>query len=210
LKNKIFVCLALFFAASSVEADAFDFLLGPVRINEAFINDREINVKAGYSLEGVFSAGNNLESFGDSELKSESSFSFSGEYFKYIDGYAAIGAGASYQIASGFDEYGGKIGFAPVYFAAKLRSWPVQPGVYGYAVGQIGYNFFYGDGVFLDNFRINGGGLYYALGFGIIYTDYIFECLYGVHSGIISCLRDNSGETGVELRRITLSLGYKF
>ena len=194
-KKILSILFSVVFAAAFVEAAEFDFLMDPVKINAAFINTYEANIKAGYSFNGFFYCEPKFQGLESSDFKTENSFSFAAEFFKYIDTYVAVGAGASYQIAGSFEDLKGKIGFAPVYFALKVRSWPQQPGLYGYATGHIGYNFFYGDSVFADNFKINGGGLYYAFGFGIVYTDYIFECLYGFHNGKVSDLSGGLKDT---------------
>ncbi|MDR2192303.1 MAG: hypothetical protein LBO62_05445 [Endomicrobium sp.] len=210
LKVVIAATIIVLSARAAVFADEFDFLFNPVKISAAFINVYEANVKAGYIFNGSFYCNPQFGNSESSNLKTDNAFSFSAEFFKYISAYIAAGAGASYQIAGSFENLDGKTGFAPVYFALKLRSWPQQPGLYGYAVGQIGYNFFYSDEVFSKNSKIDGGGLYYALGFGIIYTNYIVECLYGVHSGKVFDLQNGSKEIDIELNKITLSLGYKF
>lgn len=106
--------------------------------------------------------------------------------YEYTSGYdypLALGFGVAYQ-TTGFKDKDGKVDFVPLYLTVKSIS--QFDASYLYLVGKTGYNWQYGDsdytGKGIEKATL-GGGLYYAMGFGIATTSSNLEFLYSVNNG---------------------------
>ena len=208
-KNRLVLAavIAVFFAVNA-RADIIDTLISPQPMALSSMPMREINVKIGFDFDGRFGADGYASSAGTEKLSVTNNVSFAVEYIKYFNRYVGAGAGVSAQIPRGVDELQGRFGFAPVYVSVKVRSWPQEPGLYGYVLGQIGYNLFYGDSGFEKDFASEEGGFYYGAGLGFIYNVFLFEGMFSVNSGTAKDRASNS--INIDYDKFTVSVGYKF
>jgi len=166
------------------------------------IKMNEFIFKIGGDFNGRFKRDGNETRTGDG-------VSAAAEYFRYINDYLAFGAGISAQVPRGIQDESGRFGFAPVYAAVKVRSLPQEPYMYGYAVGQIGYNTVYSDKNFAGDLS---GGFYWGGGFGIVYQNFIFEFLYTLNTGSVNYkdVLPGGGSVNVDYPKFTFSAGIIF
>ncbi|MCL2144722.1 MAG: hypothetical protein FWH43_04435, partial [Endomicrobia bacterium] len=157
---------------------------------------------------GKFNINEYIDGVDEKRLNAGNNASFAVECIKYFNEYIGAGAGISAQIARVIDGLPGRVGFAPLYFSLKVRSWPQEPGLYGYVLGQMGYNFFYSDSGFEKRFSSKEGGFYYGVGLGFAYETFIFEGIYSVNSGSVKDRVDDN-KINMEYGKITVSMGYK-
>ncbi len=203
--NLLVAVLLVLLLSVPVFADFTDEIMNPRSIDEDNLKMYEANIKLGVDFGGSWDTNEGNVNVGDN-------VSFAVEYYKYFNPYIAAGAGILAQIPRGADGISGSFGFAPAYIGIKVRSWPQEPGMYGYIVGHIGYNLFYADGSFNDDLKIsNNGGVYYAGGIGIVYKAFIIEGIYGVNNGSAEDKINGTGKTlDVSYGKFTLSVGYMF
>ena len=207
--NLIFSVLFLILFAAPSFADFSEDLMNMTPIDRALLPMREINLKLGFDFSGIVDSNVGIGQYNQSSFVAGNNASFSAEYFKYFNEYVAAGAGASAEVLRWMDTFPGKFCFAPVYAALKVRSWPQEPGMYGYAVGHIGYGFMYGNSSFNDSLKVKNGGIYYAFGFGIVYKYVIVEALYGYNHGAVKD-KTSGGGANIVYSSWRLSIGYKF
>ncbi|MCL1901273.1 MAG: hypothetical protein FWG57_07480 [Endomicrobia bacterium] len=208
-KNKLVLAavIAVFFAIHA-GADIIDTLISPQPMALSSMPMHEFNVKIGFDFEGRFGADGYTGSAGTEKLSAANNVSFAVEYIKYFNQYVGAGTGVSAQIPRGLDELPGQFGFAPFYVSVKVRSWPQEPGLYGYVLGQIGYNLFYADSGFEKNFVPEKGGFYYGIGLGFVYDVFLFEGMFSVNSGKAKDSANN--RINIDYDKFTVSVGYKF
>ncbi|MDR1695031.1 MAG: hypothetical protein LBR69_00125 [Endomicrobium sp.] len=207
---KIFAALfTLFMLHGFSYADFIDSLMSPETIPEPNLGFNELNLKAGYDYSSYFESVNAIGSDGRTVFNSGHSPSFALEYLRYINVYIAAGAGIGAQVPRSLEYFPGKFGFVPAYLALKVRSWPQEPGMFGYVVGHLGYNNFYADSDFEKEFKAKKGGVYYGGGFGISYNSFLFEFIYSISNCEIE---DAASKTAIGLtyRIWTFSVGYNF
>ena len=208
LKNKIkLAVMLLMFCAAAAFAELTDILFQPVVMSIENMPMHEINLKVGFDFNGNCDLNETIGGVDGTALNSGNNASFAAEYYKYFNEYASAGVGVSAQMPRRLGDLSGNFGFAPVYIALKLRSWPQEPGMYGYAVGQLGYNFFYGDSSFNDNFKSKKDGFYYGIGFGIVYNAFLAEAIFSVNNGEVEDKFDN--KTNIDYEKWTVSIGCK-
>ncbi|MCL2390187.1 MAG: hypothetical protein FWD54_06985 [Endomicrobia bacterium] len=208
--SKIFTALVLLlFLYGFSYADFMDYLINPKLIAQSELGLNELNVKAGYDFTAYFESVNGIGSDDKTIFVSGNNLSFALEYLRYINVYLAAGAGVGAQLPRRAKYFSGDFDFIPVYLTAKIRSWPQEPGLFGYLVGQVGYSEFYASSEFEKDFKVKNGGVYYGGGFGVSYKSVIFEFLYSVNNCEIE---DNVSKSSIGLtyRRWTFSVGYNF
>lgn len=160
------------------------------------IQMQEFIFKLGYDFSGRFKVS------GD-DLVTGDNLSAAFEYYYYFNKYLAVGGGISAQLPRYIEGISGRYGFAPAYLSLKVRSLPQKPYLYGYAVGQVGYNSFYSTGNFPPDAL--SGGIYYAGGLGVVIQNFLFELLYSVNSGAVK--HKISSDTDIEYSKLTFSVG---
>ncbi|MDR1195866.1 MAG: hypothetical protein LBL00_05255 [Endomicrobium sp.] len=209
MKLSRIVCAVLFliFSLSVVFADIADILADHVPMPENTFPMYEMNIKAGFDFDGKYDVRENISGTGLKSFNTGNNLSFAAEYIRYYTHYVGIGGGISAQILRRLNDFPGKFGFAPAYLSLKVRSWPQEPGLYGYIFGHLGYNLFYGDFKLENNYDAKDGGLYYAAGIGMIYKYFLLEGMYSVNEG--SAESAKSGRADIEYRKFTISAGYK-
>ena len=139
----------------------------------------------------------------------EMGLSLSGEIFGTIGNNFDLGGGMTFQFPRSQEDFQGDFSFLPIYGMARWRSSSEK--FAPYAIGQLGYNFFFGD----DDYKGTGvfaadldGGLYYGIGGGfIIYKHFQIEALYSVNNGTGNIL---GIDFDVEYSKISLTFGYNF
>jgi len=209
IKNKLilFALFSVLFAAPAF-ADFAEDLMNFTSMDKSLLPMKEINFKAGVDFSGLVESNKNIGQDGVSDFTAGDNVSFAAEYFMYFNEYVAAGAGLSAENLRPIDSFPGKFGFAPLYVGVKVRSWPQEPGMYGYVVGQAGYGFMYGNTSFTDSLQIKNGGFYYAFGLGIVYKYVILEALYGFNYGTLED-KTSGNKTEITYSRWTISIGYK-
>jgi hypothetical protein len=131
-----------------------------------------------------------------------------------------FGVGAAYLLPRKLEDSDGKISLFPIYGAIN---YPFTPGGFTpYITGQIGYNFFFIDSKLENELDAligdecdytTEGGLYWALGGGIILENNIqFELLYSNSSAGLD-IENSTGESvtmDLTYTKFTVSIGYRF
>lgn len=208
-KNKIFALLLFALPAPVLAyADFFEYLVTPAGIEKENISMREINLKAGFDFSGFCDANKEITDTGLKSLSAGNNISFAAEYYRYFSPYTAFGAGAAAQMPRWLEDVNGKFGFIPVYIGFKVRSWPQEPGMYGYVFGHLGYNFYFADSSFKDRLKIKEGGIYYGFGLGIVYQKFLLEALYAINSGVVEDRINAGSEVSFDYSKWTISIGY--
>lgn len=136
-------------------------------------------------------------------------FSLSAEFFGSIGDNVDIGGGLTWQLPRSQKDFEGDFYFIPLYGMIRVQSSSAK--VAPYAVGQLGYNFFFGD----DDYKGTGiyaadleGGLYYGIGGGIIINDkFQIEALYSVNNGSADIL---GYDFDIEYSKISIIFGFIF
>lgn len=134
---------------------------------------------------------------------------FSAEYYQYLQNIFGLGVGVTLQNSRDIGDTPGSFYFLPIYLSAKLRSNPTDPYKYGYVIGQLGYNFLMPDSEYSDAMDNTQGGLYYALGLGIVYNNVVFELLSSTNTGK-SKIESTNANVDIEYLKYTFSVGYIF
>jgi hypothetical protein len=139
----------------------------------------------------------------------EASVSLAAEFFGPIGNALDLGGGFSLQSPRSQKDYEGDFSFFPVYFAMRVRL--LDRDTTPYFIGQLGYNFFFGD----TDYKGTGmyaadldGGLYYGLGGGvIIQKNFLVELLYTENNGSASTV---GYDFDVQYSKLTLNFGFNF
>lgn len=130
--------------------------------------------------------------------------SLSGELFHSIKNAFDLGVGVTWQFSRSRKNSESDFYFIPVYGMFRWRS-PSEK-VAPYAIGQLGYNFFFGDSKHEGSGWFDGG-LYYGIGGGIILNNHFeIEALYSVNKGSYDFLRF----VDIEYSKISIIFGYIF
>lgn len=167
-------------------------------------NKREFILKAGFDFYGQY-----RHKGSTSSEDSPKGINFSAEYYRYIQNIFGIGAGTTVQNSRDIGNTPGSFYFLPVYLGIKIRSNPTDPYKYGYMTGQVGYNFFMPDSQY-DKYTDNVcGGVYYALGVGVVYNNVVFELLSSTNNGKAR-IQSTNADIEIEYLKYTFSVGYVF
>lgn len=150
----------------------------------------------------------------------DNSFSIGAEFYFGFESILA-GAGAAYLVPRELEDSDGKITLIPVYAVVNIPF--SQGGFTPYITGQLGYNFFYIDSDLEDELDYlagaemdytTEGGLYFALGGGVIFDNNIqVEFIYSHSAGSIDIENEDYDvdETlDLTYTKVTLSVGYRF
>jgi hypothetical protein len=172
-------------------------------VNNAFAGGA---IKIGVDLEGDHDVSGLGES-GSADV--DMGFSLSAEFFGSIGDNVDIGGGLTWQLPRSQKDFEGDFYFIPLYGMVRVQSSSAK--VAPYAVGQLGYNFFFGD----DDYKGTGinaadleGGLYYGIGGGIIINDkFQIEALYSVNNGSADIL---GYDFDIEYSTISIIFGFIF
>lgn len=149
----------------------------------------------------------------------DSSFSLGAEAYGNFGQFLA-GGGAVYLFPRKLEDSDGKISLLPVYGAFNIPF--QQTGFTPFITGQIGYNFFFIDSKLEDDLDYligdecdytTEGGLYWALGGGIILDNNIqFEIIYSYSSAALE-IENSAGDSvtmDLTYTKVTASIGYRF
>lgn len=139
----------------------------------------------------------------------EAGVSLSAEFFGPVANVLDLGGGITLQSPRSQTDYEGDFGFIPFYFAMRARF--LDRDTTPYFIGQLGYNFFYGD----SDYKGTGiyeadldGGLYWGLGGGvIIQKHFLIELLYTENNGTASTV---GYDFDVKYSKFTLSFGFNY
>ncbi len=188
--------------------------------SNASVKESWATLMGGYDLGGTgeidVTVSNDFASASESEEGDiESGFSIYFELGKAINKNIGLGGGASYGLGRGIDEEGeeGEFNFIPVY--GLLKIWFPTPSVVPFGIVHVGYNFFFADDDFKGDLD-TGGGLYWAIGGGIMFDNGVqLELLYATHNGTLTGEDSSEGFTmdiDVELSysKVTLAAGINF
>jgi len=167
-------------------------------------NSNEFLIKLGYDFYGKYK----YKGHSTSE-NSPKGFNFSAEYYHYLQNIFGLGIGTTLQNSRVIGNTPGSFYFLPIYLSAKLRSNPTDPYKYGYIIGQLGYNFLMPDSEYSDAMDNTQGGLYYALGLGIVYNNVVFELLSSTNTGR-SKIESTNAYVDIEYVKYAFSVGYIF
>ena len=182
-------------------------------------------LKTGADISGKFDKVNIL---GENANKSESDrlgFDLTAEVTKEVYPNLELGLGLSYQdhgrpeyIRNGNDKVQ-NTGYKslPIYGVAKYNI-PLESNIKPYLKADLGYAYNFGEKDAIETWdgpiakTSVDNGLYYGLGAGIEYNNFLFEVMYKVNKADIN-YSFNDGEKlkkSYDYSRTTLSIGYKF
>jgi hypothetical protein len=139
----------------------------------------------------------------------EASSSLTAEFYSPVANTLDLGGGVTFQSPRSQKDYAGDFYFIPVYFAMRTRF--LNKNTTPYFIGQLGYNFFFGD----SDYRGTGiyeadldGGLYWGLGGGVIVNNnFLIELLYTENNGTATTM---GYEFDVKYSKVTLNFGFNF
>jgi hypothetical protein len=153
----------------------------------------ENTLKFGFDISGSHKVSGNVNvsgvgsASGSGSSEADAGVSVSWESVGYADRNVGLGVGASYQLPRQLSSAStGKFNFMPIYGLLKIRSNPSKHNEYVYGVGQMGYNFFFGDKDYKGTNGSLGGGLYYGIGVGANINKFQMEFMYSVNKGSFS------------------------
>ncbi len=184
------ICLSLCFiniSFAEIDLDLGDDD-GPSR--NASVKESWVTLIGGYDLGGTGDL--DIEADGEEvsseEGDMESGFSFYFEFGKALNKNVGLGGGACYQLGRGIDEPGfdkGEFNFIPVY--GLLKIWFPTPSVIPFGIVHVGYNFFLADDDLFNEDLDRSGGLYWAIGGGVMFDNGVqIELLYSTHNGSLT------------------------
>jgi hypothetical protein len=160
---------------------------------------------------GLDSEGDHKSSdyWGSETLDVEKGVSLSAEFFGPIGNTIDMGGGFSIQAPRALKDFAGDFSFIPFYFAIRTRF--VDNDTTPYFIGQLGYNFFFGDSDYKDAGYADAeldGGLYWGLGGGIIINKhFLIELLYTENNGTADVVGD---KYDIKYTKMTLNFGFNF
>lgn len=163
-------------------------------------------VKFGLDFEGD----HKVSGYGTSGTEDvETGVSLSAEFFGPVANTIDMGGGFSIQAPRSQKDFEGDFSFIPFYFAIRTRL--VDNDTTPYFIGQLGYNFFFGD----SDYKGTGfyeaeldGGLYWGLGGGVIINrHFLIELLYTENNGTAETL---GYEFDIKYSKVTLNFGFNF
>jgi hypothetical protein len=166
--------------------------------------NNETIIQIGYDFYGKYSHRGHEE-----ETDFLKGITFGAKYYHYFVDKIGIGLGANVQSSRDLEDIPGKVCFVPTYVSIKLRSVPTEPYKYGYFVGNIGYNFFFPVSDYDTYLNDEKGGLFYSVGIGIVYNNFLFEVVGAIHTGSAS-LKSTNYKIDIEYKTYTFSVGYVF
>ncbi len=134
---------------------------------------------------------------------------FSAKYYHYFIDEFGIGLGANLQSTRELQDIPGKVYFVPTYLSVKLRSIPTEPYKYGYVAGNLGYNFFFPVSDYDTYLNDERGGLYYSISLGIVYSNFLFDLTWAIHTGSAK-IKTTDYKIDIEYKTYTFSVGYVF
>ena len=176
-----------------------------------FAQDIGGSLKLGIDLEGEIEFSEDYTSENREKKEDvENGFSVAGEFFAKISDNIELGAGIIYQFPrSGEDSEDVEFNFVPIYGTLRMRS--SNKNMAPYLIGQMGYNFFYGDSLSANGLTFDfdyKGGLYWGIGGGfLIKKKFLVELLYSVNNGTIELF---GYEFDTKYSKVSISLGYNF
>ena len=133
----------------------------------------------------------------------------SAKYYHYFMDEFGVGLGANLQSSREFESFPGKVYFVPAYVSLKLRSIPTEPYKYGYITGNLGYNFFFPVSDYDTYLNDERGGLFYSIGLGIVYDNFLFELAWSIHTGSAK-IKSTDQKIDIQYKTYTFSVGYVF
>jgi hypothetical protein len=162
-------------------------------------NDRELIVKLGFQPQSEISLNGKNENM---------NIGLSGgiEFFTYLCNIFALGLGTTIDLPREIKnkDLKGSMACLPIYFGSKLRT-PLYGlnDTYAFLSGRGGYSFPMGG---KDLFESTIGGLYWAVGLGIIIDSFLLEAVYARHN----FGTNDSIYSPQDYSTVTLYLGLKF
>lgn len=126
----------------------------------------------------------------------------------------SLGIGNELQISRGSEMFKGDFSFFPIYCFLNI-SFPgkKQNKIIPFFVGKVGYNLFFCDDDYKDEFFVlamSSGGIYYGGGFGIMFGKSLFiEGIYSVNNGKAKHFRTDETLLSIKYSNFTIYLGMK-
>jgi hypothetical protein len=184
----------------------------------------ELILKAGYDFEGSHDVtdaqaciGSFCANFQDGSEDTTSGYSIAGEAYVYPNSVVGLGVGIAAQTPRKQKDFDGDFYFVPVYGSIKLRTDPRDKNTYLYAIGQLGFNGYFGDSTYKGAGGELTGGLYAGVGAGACVNNLIIEFLYTENNGSVeqsvyvpSLLSVVDITADITYTKATLSVGYRF
>ena len=164
----------------------------------------EFIVQLGYDVYGKYTHKGH-----EDETDSINGLTFAAKYYHYFIDEFGVGCGVNFQNSRELEDIPGEVYFVPTYISLKLRSVPTEPYKYGYAVANVGYNFFFPVSDYDTYLTDEKGGFFYSLGLGIVYNSFLFEVTGAIHSGKAR-LASTTYDIDIEYKTYTFSVGYIF
>lgn len=207
MKNRILFILSVLFVFYSISFANLDYIVNPVQIDKEILNTSEINIKAGSELSGFVSTDKAMGSDNYDQFSADTGIiNFAGEYLIYLSPYTALGLGSSFQMPRSVNGFSGKLSFFPNYITVKVRSWPIEPGMYAYMSGQLGYSFIFDRS---DDLEIKRGGLYYGVGIGFVYKSFILEGLFNINKAVLDDRISGKRNINMDYTKFAFMIGYQ-
>ena len=164
----------------------------------------ETIIQIGYDVYGKY-----FHKGHEDETDSINGLTFAAKYYHYFIDEFGVGCGINFQNSRELEDIPGEVYFVPTYISLKLRSVPTEPYKYGYAVANIGYNFFFPVSDYDTYLTDEKGGLFYSIGLGIVYNRFLFEVTGAVHSSKAK-IKSTTYDIDIEYKTYTFSVGYVF
>lgn len=166
--------------------------------------NNETIVQIGYDFYGEY-----LHKGREKETDFLKGITVSAKYYHYFIDELGVGLGANLQSSRELQDIPGKVFFVPTYISLKVRSVPTEPYKYGYVAGNIGYNFFFPVSEYDTYLNDEKGGLFYSVGVGIVYNNFLFEIAGAIHNGSAR-IKSTNYKIDIEYKTYTFSVGYVF
>lgn len=200
-------------------------LLGLVALSFSVMAAEGTNLylKTGMDISGKFDKVKIGDEYGNKSESDRVGFDLTAEVTKEFYQNLELGLGVSYQdhgrpekIISG-EERIQNTGYKslPVYVVAKYNI-PLENSVTPYLKADLGYSFNFGEKdlkvLYGDIDTSIDNGVYYGLGAGIEYNNFIVELMYKVNKADVKYSNNgvSSPKKDYDYSRTTLSVGYKF
>jgi hypothetical protein len=141
-------------------------------------NKNEVNLKLGITPYSVLNYSTELSLNPDKTRLGDLGLMFTTEYFRKLACLFSLGAGVSQQFDRAMSDNDGSLYFTSLYLAPKINLYKNL-----YFVGQIGASFINSNQLIWSDteFDRKKPGMYYGVGAGYGYRNFIFEFLYSIN-----------------------------
>jgi len=142
----------------------------------------------------------------ENHVKTNKGFNISVEKLYYFNNLISLGSGISGRFPIKLKTGQSKLNSIPLYFSCYFTNY-VDSSVNFFMVSRLGYSYLMGNDSIKDGYNLNGG-LYYAIGSGIIYAQtLLLEVSYNVHKGN---MKNNNDKIDIKYQHLILQTGVLF